>query len=293
MDKQLISTTIKPTNKLLNINLKEIWQFRDLVFMFVKRDLISIYKQTLLGPLWFLIQPLFTTLTFLIIFDKLAGIETGAMPSVLFYLLGISCWNYYAESLNKTSNTFIENQQIFGKVYFPRLVVPISVIISGILKFFIQFFLFILVYIFYVIYFDTPFKSNATVLFFPLYLIIMAGLGLGWGVIISSLTTKYRDLKFLLQFGIQLLMYATPVIYPISTIPAEKIIPILGVVNPQKIMLLSNPISIIIESMKYSFIGEGFFNVYYLLYAFSYCIFLMFIGMLIFNKVERNFMDHV
>ena len=271
---------ISPKKNLFDINIKEIWKFRDLLFLFVKRDFISIYKQTILGPLWFFIQPILTTIIFTIVFGKIAGISTDKVPPILFYLAGITCWNYFAECLTKTSNTFIENQNIFGKVYFPRLILPISIVFSSLIKFGIQFLLFLVIY-FYYLHNDSV-NPNIYLLLFPLLIIFSGILSLGFGIIITSLTTKYRDLRFLIQFGIQLWMYATPIIYPLSTLDGKL-----------KTIALINPMTSIIETFKYGFLGHGTFNWYYLTYSLIFTIVIIFVGILIFNKTEQNFMDTV
>lgn len=212
---------ITPKNKFFSLNLKEVWQYRDLLFLFVKRDVVTVYKQTILGPLWYLIQPLFTSITFTIIFNNVAGITTGVVPPFLFNLAGITIWNYFTSCLNDTSDTFKRNASIFGKVYFPRIIMPLSVVVSNLLKFGIQFFIFIVFYIFYLLQ-GASIAMNASVLFFPLLVALMGILGLGLGMIISSLVTKYRDLSYLIGFGVQLLMYLSAVMYPMALIQ-EKI----------------------------------------------------------------------
>jgi lipopolysaccharide transport system permease protein len=207
-DKRIVQI-IEPRSSYFSLNLKEIWQYKDLLEMYIKRDIVTFYKQTILGPIWFFIQPIFTTIIFMFVFGGLAGISTDGIPQALFYLSGITLWNYFSESLTKTSDTFLTNQAIFGKVYFPRLIAPLSVTISGLIKMFIQFAVFILVYIYFVIK-GTNVAPNAYALLFPLLIAILAALALGFGIIISSMTTKYRDLKFLITFAIQLWMYATP-----------------------------------------------------------------------------------
>lgn len=274
-------TEITPNNRLINFNFKELVAYKDLIAMYVKRNIITMYKQTILGPLWFVIQPILTTVMFMFVFGNLAGISTDGIPGPLFYFAGIILWNYFASCLNATSNTFRANQGVFGKVYFPRLVVPISVTISNLVKFFIQFGIFIIIYIVY------AFKGAAVVpnwyaFLFPLLVVMSAGLALGFGVIFSSMTTKYRDLTFLLQFGVQLWMYATPVIYPLSTMPAGK----------QWIFLL-NPMTSIIETFKYGAIGVGSFSWVWLAYSFVFMLLMLFVGIIIFNKVEKDFMDTV
>jgi len=275
---------ITPTKHLLELDLKELWNYKDLLFLFIRRDFVSIYKQTILGPLWFFIQPIFTTLIFTVVFGQLASIPTDGLPEVLFYMCGITCWNYFADCLNKTSNVFTANASIFGKVYFPRLILPISIIISNLLKFGIQFFLFLTFLLFY--YFnEASIEPNIYMLALPFLLILMGGLGLGFGIIISSLTTKYRDLQFLVVFGVQLFMYATPVVYPLS-LAKEKL-------GAYSWVSLANPMTPVIEAMKFAFLGKGDFNLMYLLYSFLFMLVLLGLGIVIFNKVEKTFMDSV
>mgnify|MGYP001323468868 CR=1 FL=1 len=273
---------ITPKRQFFDVNLKEIWDYKDLLFLFVKRDFISIYKQTILGPLWFFIQPILTTIIFTIVFGKIAGISTDGIPQILFYLAGITCWNYFSECLNKTSNTFIENQNIFGKVYFPRIIIPISIVASSLIKFKIQFLLFLLVFFYYLFSENTHINPNLYIFLFPILLLTTSLLSLGIGLIITSLTTKYRDFRFLIQFGVQLWMYATPIIYPLSTLDGKL-----------KTMAILNPMTSIIETFKFGFLGQGTFNWYYLLYTFIITFLLLFLGIRIFNKTEQNFMDTV
>ena len=276
--------TITPKKHLFDVNLREIWNYKDLLVLFVRRDFVATYKQTILGPLWFFIQPIFTTLIFTVVFGKLASIPTDGLPPVLFYMCGITCWNYFAECLTKTSNTFILNSNIFGKVYFPRLVLPISIVLSNILKFGIQFLLFISFLIYY--YFQgAAIQPNIYILLLPFLLILMAGLGLGFGILISSLTTKYRDFQFLVAFGVQLFMYATPIVYPLS-LAKEKL-------GSYSWVAIANPMTSVIEAMKYAFLGQGELNWYYLGYSTLFMIVLLFIGIVTFNKVEQTFMDTV
>ena len=282
--KTITEELISPKKNLFDVNLKEIWRYRDLILLFVKRDFVAVYKQTVLGPLWFVIQPIFTTLIFTVIFGQLASIPTDGLPQVLFYMCGISTWNYFSECFTKTSNTFVSNANIFGKVYFPRLVLPISTVISCLLKFFIQFSLFFMFLIYY-IYMGSNVTPNAHVIVFPFIILIMAGLALGLGIIISSLTTKYRDFQFLIVFGVQLLMYATPIVYPLS-LAKEKLGDYYWVAK-------LNPMSSIIEATKYAFLGQGEFSWGHIFYSFSVMLILLFIGVLFFNKVEQNFMDTV
>ncbi len=275
---------IKPRSNLLNFNFKEIWQYRDLLEMYIRRDIVTFYKQTILGPVWFFIQPVFTTIVYMFVFGGLAGIPTDGIPQPLFYLAGICMWNNFSESLTKIYDTFITNQAVFGKVYFPRLVAPLSVVITGLLKMFIQLGLFILVYIWF-IYKGKPFNINAYAWLFPLLLIMLGGLGLGFGIIISSLTTKYRDLRFLITFGIQLWMYATPVIYPLSVMNGRY----------EKYMWLiqANPLTALMETFRFGFLGQGTFSWAALFYSGLFTVLILFTGIIIFNKVERSFMDVV
>jgi lipopolysaccharide transport system permease protein len=263
------------------VNLGELWRYRDLVLVFVKRDFVANYKQTILGPLWFFIQPLLTTFIFLFVFNRIAGIKTGNIPAVLFYLAGLTCWNYFAECFTKTADTFKSNENIFGKVYFPRLVVPVSIVISNGIRFAIQFLLFILFWIFYWQQ-GAALHPNWAIALLPLLLLIMAGLALGFGLIISSLTTKYRDLYFLITFGVQLWMYATPVIYPLS--------PVSGTFRK---ILDANPLTAIIETFKYAFLGEGVFSWGSLGYSAGFTFFVLLLGSMIFHKTEQNFMDTI
>ena len=276
------SDEIVPKRNLFHVNLYEIIQYKDLLFLFVKRDFISIYKQTILGPLWFFIQPILTTLIFTVVFGKIAGIPTDGLPQILFYLAGITYWNYFSECLTKTSNTFIENQNIFGKVYFPRLIIPLSIVCSSLLKFGIQFLLFLIVFFYY--FFSTGYNLNPNIfiLLFPVLILLTGLLSLGIGILITSLTTKYRDFRFLIQFGIQLWMYATPIIYPLSTLEGKL-----------KTMAIMNPMTSIIETFKYGFLGQGTFSWYYLGYTVIFTFLTFIIGVLIFNKTEQNFMDTV
>ena len=274
---------LKPTNKWYDVKLKQVWRYRDLLLMFVKRDFVSVYKQTILGPLWLFIQPILTTITFTIIFGNIAKIGTDGTPSLLFYMAGLTLWAYFSDCITKTSNTFVSNASVFGKVYFPRLIMPLSILVSNLIKLGIQFLLFISIWLYY--YFTTDaIKPNIFILLIPVLIIIMAGLGLGFGLIISALTTKYRDLSFLITFGVQLLMYVTPIVYPLSIV-SEK----------YKMWLLLNPITSIIEIFKYSFIGVGYFDTMlpWLSYSFLFMVLIVALGVIIFNKVEKSFMDTV
>jgi len=272
---------IRPDRGVFEIPFKEIWGYRDLMFLLVRRDFVAMYKQTILGPLWFIIQPILTTLVFTLIFGKIANISTDGLPHILFYLAGITCWTYFSDSLMKTSETFTQNASIFGKVYFPRIIVPLSIIISNLIKLAIQFLLF-LVFIAYYWYAGSSVQPNLAALMLPVLILLMGGIGLSLGMIISSLTTKYRDLKFLLAFSVQLLMYATPVIYPVSTLPEKY-----------KIFIMANPITPIVETFRYGFLGEGYFSLWALLYSFIFMVISLFVAVVIFNQVEKNFMDTV
>lgn len=277
---------IEPRGRVFDLHLKEIWRYRDLLMMFIRRDIVTFYKQTILGPVWFFIQPILTTIMFMFVFGRLAGISTDGIPQPLFYLGGITLWNYFADSLTKTSDTFLTNQHIFGKVYFPRLIVPLSITLTGLIKMGIQFILFILVYAYFVIFKDFRPDLPAPYLL-PLYLFtllpILAALGLGFGIIISSLTTKYRDLRFLITFGIQLWMYATPVAYPLSEVEKkfEKI----------SWLIQANPLTGVMETFKYGFLGEGHFTWGSLAYSAGFALLVLLIGSLVFNRVERSFID--
>lgn len=272
---------LKPKRSLFDVNLRELWQYRDLIGLFVRRDFVSKYKQTILGPIWFIIQPLLTTLMFTVVFGNIAGIPTDGIPKMLFYLSGIVGWNYFSTCLNDTSQTFIKNASIFGKVYFPRLAMPISIVISNLVSFVIQF-LFLLAFLFYFMMKGADVHPGITVLLIPVLVLMIAGMGLGFGIIISSLTTKYRDLVHLVTFGVTLWMYATPVIYPLSQIPEKY-----------RLLVLANPMTPIIETFKTALLGTGIISYAYLLYSFGFTIVLLLIGILIFNKVERTFMDTV
>jgi lipopolysaccharide transport system permease protein len=273
---------IKPKKRLFDINLKEIWQYRDLLYMFVKRDIITVYKQTILGPIWFVIQPILTTAIYVLVFGRIANISTDGIPMILFYLAGIIVWNYFSECLNTTSKTFTENANIFGKVYFPRLIIPISKVISGLLKFLVQISFFLIVYFYYLFQGNAIHPNTLHILLLPLLILLMAGLGIGFGIIFTSLTTKYRDLTFLISFGVQLLMYATPVIYPVSAIP-----------DKYKMYFMINPMTSILETFKYSFLGSGTMNWHNLAYCAIFTIVIVILGIIIFNRTEQNFIDTV
>ncbi|XZF13829.1 ABC transporter permease [Chitinophagaceae bacterium MMS25-I14] len=275
------SEIITPAKTTFDLKLGEVWRYRDLLLLLVRRDFVATYKQTILGPVWFFLQPVLTTLTFVIIFGNIAGISTDGLPQVLFYMSGITLWNYFAECLNRTATVFKDNASVFGKVYFPRLVMPLSIVLSNLVKLSIQFVLFLMFWAYYLV-FTNKIHPNIYASLTPLLIVIMGGLGLGFGMVISAMTTKYRDLIFLLTFGVQLLMYATPVIYPLSSINGKY-----------KWLLLANPMTSITETFRYGFLGSGTFEWMYLVYSILFTIVLLFIGTLVFNKVEKSFMDTV
>ena len=276
------TTIIKPQNKLFEIDFKEIWRYRDLLVMFIKRDIVTQYKQTILGPTWYFIQPALTTIMYMVVFGGIAGISTDGLPQPLFYLAGIVLWQYFSECLNKTSATFTQNQHIFGKVYFPRLISPLSNVLSNLVRMSIQFLLFLIVYVYYVAV-GVDVMPNAYALLLPLLIVMLAGLSLGFGIIISSMTTKYRDLTILFTFIVQLWMYATPVIYPLSTITNDKIRMLMGI----------NPLTSIFEAFKYGMLGVGQFSWGGIGYSFGFMVVLLLVGVVVFNKVQRSFMDTV
>lgn len=273
---------IEPKNKWYQLDVASLWKYKDLLMLLVRRDFVAVYKQTILGPIWFFIQPIITTLTFTVIFGNIANISTNGIPSMLFYLSGITLWTYFADCLNKTSNTFVANAGVFGKVYFPRLIVPLSVLVSNLVKFAIQLILFASIWIYYLSTSDSVHPHYAYMVLFPVLVLMMAGLGFGFGILISSLTTKYRDFTFLVGFGVQLLMYASPIVYPLSIVP-----------DKYKWIVLANPVSSIIESFKYIFLGNGMFSWMTLAYSFGFMLVVILLGMLTFNKVEKSFMDTV
>jgi lipopolysaccharide transport system permease protein len=278
---------IKSKTTLFNIQFQELWNYRDLLFLFVKRDFVSFYKQTILGPLWFFIQPIFTTLVFTFVFGKLAGISTDGLPQQLFYLTGITSWNYFSDCLTKTSTVFKDNANIFGKVYFPRLIMPLSIVVSNLVRFGVQLLLLIFM-MFYYWFFpvtNASFHVTNSILLFPILVLLMALLGLGLGLIITAVTTKYKDLTFLVTFGVQLLMYGTTVIYPLSEAKLKF---------PEMAKFIElNPMTGIIEAFRYSFLGKGSFSTSSLLYSGLVTLIILFTGILIFNKTEKNFVDTI
>lgn len=276
-------TEIKPHRKWCDIDLKGIWRYRDLYYMYVRRDIVTQYKQTILGPLWYIIQPLFTTIMYMFVFGGLAGISTDGAPQPLFYMAGIVLWGYFNECFTVSSDVFGVNANVFGKVYFPRLIVPLSGVTSGLLKMLIQLCIFIVIYLYYVLTLPAgTLQINASLLLFPVLIFMLAMHGMSWGLIISSMTTKYRDMKFLVQFGIQLFMYATPVIYPLSAAP-EKYRDIIAL----------NPLTPIFEAFKYGCLGCGSLDWSDLLYSSLFMLVTLFLAVIIFSRTERNFMDTV
>ena len=276
-------TEIKPHRKWCDIDLKGIWRYRDLYYMYIRRDIVTQYKQTILGPLWYIIQPLFTTIMYMFVFGGLAGISTDGAPQPLFYMAGIVLWGYFNECFTVSSDVFGVNANVFGKVYFPRLIVPLSGVTSGLLKMLIQLCIFIVIYLYYVLTLPAgTLQINASLLLFPVLIFMLAMHGMSWGLIISSMTTKYRDMKFLVQFGIQLFMYATPVIYPLSAAP-EKYRDIIAL----------NPLTPIFEAFKYGCLGCGSFDWSGLLYSSLFMLVTLFLAVIIFSRTERNFMDTV
>ena len=273
---------IRPHEKLWSVDFREIWRYRDLIELFVKRNIIVQYKQTILGPLWYIIQPILTVAMNMVVFGGIAGMGTDGIPQIMFYLAGNVCWFYFADCLNQTSTTFTTNQAMFGKVYFPRMVVPIATVLSNLLRFFIQFLLFVVLYIYYFLS-DSGIFPNGYVLLLPVFIVMLAGMGLGFGILVSSMTTKYRDLTVLFTFVVQLWMYSTPIVYPLSMVPEGKL----------RMLILANPMTPIIEGFKYATLGQGFFSWGSLGYSFTFMCILLILGVVIFNKVQRSFMDTV
>lgn len=272
---------IESDTKLLSINLAEVWRYRDLLSLLVRRDFVTFYKQTILGPLWFIIQPVLTTLTFVVIFGRIAGLSTDGVPRFVFYLAGITLWGYFSECLTKTSSVFKDNASIFGKVYFPRLIMPMSIVVSGLIKLGIQFGIFLSVWAYFMLN-GSNLSPNLWILATPYLVLLLAMLSLGLGMIISSLTTKYKDLVFLVTFGIQLFMYATPVIYPASALP-----------EAYRTIFNYNPLTGIFECFRYGFLGSGSFEPMMLVFSTVISVTILAIGVIVFNKVEKSFMDTV
>lgn len=279
-DKWLVE--ISPKRKLIDLNLKEVWRYRDLLLLFVKRDVITLYKQTILGPLWYLIQPLFTSIIFTLVFNNVAGIKTGGIPPFLFNLAGITTWNYFKDCLIATSDTFKKNEQIFGKVYFPRIIMPMSIVVSNLLKFGIQLLIFIGFYIYFVAL-GHQLSPSIYLLFFPVLVLIMGMLGLGLGMIISSMVTKYRDLTFLVSFGVQLLMYISLVVLPLSLFQEKGF----------EWVVAYNPMAYVIEFGRFMLLNEGNVTLFGIVYTGSISLFVLFLGIIIFNRTEKSFIDTI
>ena len=282
------TTVIKPKNGLFEVDLKEIWKYRDLLTLFVKRNIKVQYKQTILGPLWWFIQPILTVVMYMVVFGGIAGIPTDGVPQPLFYLSGVCMWQYFSTCLTGTSNTFVSNAGIFGKVYFPRLIMPLTTVTSNLVRFGIQFLLFAIVYVYYVLK-GIAVAPNLYLLLFPLLVVMLAGLALGFGIVISSMTTKYRDLQILFSFVVQLWMYATPIVYPLSQVKGKTAIGL----DLYTIMCI-NPVTPVLEAFKYGALGAGeFIGWGWLAYSFVFMLVLLSFGILIFNRVQKSFMDTV
>ncbi len=278
---QMFQQTIDSNNKLFDLKIREIIHYRDLLFLFVHRDFVAKYKQTVLGPLWFLIRPLFQTIILSVVFGGMAKLSTDNVPPILFYLAGVTSWNYFSNCLKTTSSTFTANATLFGKVYFPRAITPLSIIISNLIQFLIGLFLFLVIYMIIVLQ-GAFVKPNLTILLLPVLVVIMGFMGLGLGMLVSAMTTKYRDLQYLVEFGVQLAMYATPVIIPLSAVPEKY-----------KFIMLVNPMSGVVETFKYSFLSSGYFSWGLLIYSLVFTVFIFLIGLMVFNRTEKNFMDTV
>ncbi|MBS7786413.1 ABC transporter permease [Flavobacterium sp. CYK-55] len=275
------SLVIKGKTSLFDLKFQDLWRYRDLLWMFVKRDFVSFYKQTVLGPLWFFIQPIFTTLVFTFVFGNLAGISTDGLPQYLFYLSGITAWNYFSDCLTKTSTVFRDNVAIFGKVYFPRLIMPLSIVVSNLVRFGVQLLLLAIMMVYFTIQ-GSSIEVTSAILLFPYLVLLMALLGLGAGLIITAMTTKYRDLTFLVTFGVQLLMYGTTVIYPLSAAPEKY-----------KSFIELNPMTGIIEAFRFSLLGKGECTFNSIAYSSGVTLIVLLAGVVIFNKTERTFVDTI
>ncbi|MCX6171912.1 MAG: ABC transporter permease [Flavobacterium sp.] len=280
-EKQLWTEEIVSEKSLFSVNLKEVWHYRDLLFLLVKRDFIVFYKQTILGPIWFFVQPILTTIIYVIIFGQVAKLSTDGLPQMAFYLSGITIWSYFSDVLNKTATVFQSNASIFGKVYFPRLIMPLAIVFSGLMKFLVQFTLFVCV-VLYFTFVKGTIHPNIWILITPVLLLLMAAFALGLGMIFSSMTTKYKDLTMLLSFGVQLFMYVTPVVYTVTSIPSQY-----------KFIVRFNPLTSIFECFRYGYLGAGHFQPITLVYSAISIFVLLAVGVLIFNKVEKSFMDTV
>jgi lipopolysaccharide transport system permease protein len=275
-------TIISPYHKLWSVDFREIWRYRDLIELFVKRNIVVQYKQTILGPLWYIVQPLLTVVMNMVVFGGIAKMSTDGVPQALFYMAGNVCWFYFADCLNQTSSTFTANQAMFGKVYFPRLVVPIATVLSNLLRFSIQVGLFVAFYL-YFFFSGSDIHLTWAVLLVPVFVVMLAGLGLGFGILVSSMTTKYRDLTILFTFIVQLWMYATPIVYPISMVTDATL----------RSIIMANPMTAVIEAFKYATLGQGYFSWFALGYSFTFMCVLLVLGIVVFNKVQRSFMDTV
>jgi len=281
-DQQPWDIRIRPSHSLFSLQLREAWHYRDLLLLLVRRDFVSFYKQTVLGPVWFFLQPLLTTVMYVFIFGRLAGLSTDGLPQPLFYMTGIVAWNYFAECLTKTSTVFRDNAAIFGKVYFPRLIMPLSIVVSNLVRFGVQLLLLLCMIAYYVLFQGYAFQANAYLLLFPLMVLLMAVLGLGSGMLISAMTTKYRDLAFLVTFGVQLFMYATPVIYPLSSAPAAA-----------RGIIAANPLTPVLEGIRLGLLGRGEMSAASLAYAVGASLAVLLTGIVVFNRVEKTFIDSV
>jgi len=273
---------IRPQQSLFSLHLRDAWHYRDLLWLLVRRDFVSFYKQTVLGPVWFFLQPLLTTVMYVFIFGRLAGLSTDGLPQPLFYMSGIVAWNYFSECITKTSTVFRDNASIFGKVYFPRIIMPLSIVVSNLVRFGVQLLLLGCLITYYVIREGYTLQANAYLLLFPLMVLLMALLGLGSGMLISAMTTKYRDLAFLVTFGVQLFMYATPVIYPLSSAPEAA----RGIIE-------ANPLTPVMEGIRLGLLGRGEFSLHSLLYAIGSSLAVLLLGIVVFNRVEKTFIDSV
>ena len=273
---------ITPHQKLWSVDFKEIWRYRDLIALFVHRNIVVQYKQTILGPLWYIVQPVLTVIMNMVVFGGIAKMSTDGIPQPLFYMAGNVCWFYFSDCLNQTSSTFIANQGMFGKVYFPRLVVPIATVVSNLLRFGIQLLLFTAIYLYFVAR-GTDVTPHWQLVLLPVFIIMIAGLGLGFGILVSSMTTKYRDLTILFSFIVSLWMYGTPIVYPISMVTNDTL----------RTLIMLNPMTSIIEAFKYVTLGQGYFSWWALGYSFIFMCVLLLFGIVIFNKVQRSFMDTV
>lgn len=272
---------IRPQNSFFNLRLAEVWKYKDLIGLFVKRDFISFYKQTILGPIWFFIQPIFTTIVYVFIFGTLASLSTDGIPAPLFYIAGITTWTYFSDCLIKTSTVFRDNTAIFGKVYFPRLIMPLSITLSSLVKFFVQILLLVIMIIFFSIKDNQNFMT-INIIFFPVLVLIMAAQGMGLGLLVTAVSRKYKDVAMLLTFGIQLFMYATPIVYPLSSISGKL-----------KLILQLNPMTTVVEMMRLGFLGKGTVDLFGVLYTVFITIVVLFLGILVFNKVEKSFVDTI